>query len=300
MGRIIKYDKEKDSLKDYDDKFKRIMGEKIPNYIKEQDNDFKLLVLGKTGSGKSNFMLHAYDCYDPVNNNINFVALKIKDLAISIDKARKLPKTFKRFVGFDEADVQSRNAMAQQNKDLISLYSKVRGFNIFHIWCWPSAMTMDKTFIKENIDAVVVVKASGTYKRKYFYFTTRQFIKMCDVHKTYEIDKILTHSKAWSVYTGWFKMYKGHLLKAYHDLKKDNMDKVVDEFKKKYADNDKFNIKQADLAKIFHVTPTTIGNKVKKLIKENLLFEDEDYTKTLSGHLMFSESVVNKLQQLML
>src|SRR6056297_131104 len=150
----------------------------IKKHIKEKDDDYLVLLIGDTGSGKSTLMLHMYECYDSEGCSVEYIGVDNETHAKALQKAKD--KELPRFVADDEANVNKRGAMTRKNRDKLDLYMAIRGLNIFHVWCNPSIDIIDRPFVEERIKAVCyVVKDQGrkrTDARVFYWFKRKAVI----------------------------------------------------------------------------------------------------------------------------
>ena len=133
--------------KPYSDNFVDMISAAVKRISK--DDDFLLMCVGETGSGKSVLTLHGYELVDPENCSIDFISFCPEDHAKGM-KDLMQKKEGVRFIANDEANIQKRNSSTKYNKDLIDLYFSIRGLNFFHWWNNPSLDIIDKVFIREK------------------------------------------------------------------------------------------------------------------------------------------------------
>lgn len=197
------------------------------------DDDALIMCVGTTGTGKTVLGLHAYDIYSD-SPSITQVALTRQDLAIAMRNAKQAKKD--RFTNYDEAHVTKRSSMAQWNKDLIELYSSIRGLKILHWWNNPSLEMIDKAFIEERIKAVFFIYTkSKTKPRKYYFYTKDGLLRLLDYAGNLKHRTLKKYGQKFAYYQGWFRDYNGVLKDAYKLKKESRMEEHVEDFYMKYG-----------------------------------------------------------------
>ena len=67
---------------DYDDQFPMLV-KAINKKITEGKDDFMLMCVGETGTGKSALMMHAYELYDPEDNATTLATYRLPGIQIT-------------------------------------------------------------------------------------------------------------------------------------------------------------------------------------------------------------------------
>jgi len=277
----------------YDESLGNIIKHIKETIIKDKDDDFLLMLIGATGSGKSMLGLHIMDDYMQDEANIDFVGLNRKDFALSLNKVRER-KGLKMCI-YDEANISKRDSLTKFNKKLIDLYMAIRGLNIFHIWCNPSIEMLDKFFIQERINGVIYCRTKDTTKaRLYYYFNKKAILKILQKYGNLRIETIDKCRRKYATYVGWYKDYTGKLREPYIEKKNARMEeKVVDFFKEYgYADEESNDmVEGTEMQKIMGLSYCTLRNYVIEL-KEKGAITDEDVFNTPSGTLRYSKEMI--------
>ena len=207
----------------------------IKDKITRKDDDFLVLAIGDTGSGKSMLMLHVYDEFAGDEACIDQVSFTKDGFADSLNLALRHDKGI-RFVGNDEANVSKRDALSKFNKDLLDLYYSIRGLNIFHWWSNPSVDMIDKPFIKDRVKGLFLITTKSMDRpRVYYYFKKDKLLQVYEKYKNLDIKTLRSVRKRYSFYKGWFRDYNGRLKQAYLDKKNPRMVDKVKEFLNKYG-----------------------------------------------------------------
>lgn len=271
----------------------------IRKTIDEKDDDFLGLYIGQTGTGKSNLMLHGYELFDPDGCSVDLIGIDKRTHANALKSAKEKPN--KRFCADDEANVSSRDAMTKYNKDKIDLYYAIRGVRIFHAWCNPSAQTLDKVFIKERIKGLFFVATKDVDRpRVYYYFRKVDILKMLEKEGDLEIQTFKKSAKNYAYYKGWFRAYKGKLLKDYLDKKSARMSDKIDMFADRWGgDIDEslnFTIKNTDMRRLLYISHETLRRYTDKMLASGELILGEDFVEGASGKKLWSEKAVEKFK----
>jgi ABC-type dipeptide/oligopeptide/nickel transport system ATPase component len=280
------------NTKAYDDMLPQFI-KTVKDRIVKKNDDYLVLCVGETGTGKSTLMLESMELYNP-EIGVEFVGLNPKDHA----QALKNAKDYKgdKFCSYDEANIQKRNSTTKYNKELIDVYMAIRGLKIFHWWNNPSLDIIDKFFIQEKINAVIYIQTKDVkFPRIYYMFTKDAILNIFDRNKGKLTLKILKKcAKEYSTYQGWFRDYKGKNWEAYTEKKNERMDTKVEDFFEKYVDKKKWN--RAEISRELMVCKQTVTNKMFKLIEENKFIEGEDHILNGANNYLVLESGKEKLK----
>ena len=280
-----------DKRRNYDIIFEKVILT-IKKSIKEKNDDYLLLYTGDTGTGKSSLMLHGYELFDPEGCSMEYIGLDSQTHATALKKAKEKPHP--RFCGDDEANVSRRNAMTKYNKDKIDLYLAIRGLNVFHAWCNPSAEQLDKAFIEERIKGMIfVINKDIKRPRVYYFFRKDDLLKLYEKHSNLKMRTLKQHGKQFAYYKGWFRKYEGKLLEEYEIKKGSRMNFKVDDFFEKYSEGRKGATAGS---KELGVDPSTFRKWYKELIEAGLLLEDKDYVIKTSGRKEFTKDGLEKIK----
>lgn len=243
-----------------------------------KDDDFLLLVCGSTGSGKSTIAFHIYELYHPTPT-IEYVALSRHAFAQALKNVSEHKPP--RFLNYDEADMIKRDAISRWNKSLVRLYAKIRGKNIFHVWCHPSPEMIDKHQIEEVVGGMIYVYYKGK-PRRYLYFTKKGLLKVLEKHGNLK-EKSLLASKNMARWRGWFKQYNGPLWKDYLNLKKGSIVESIEEFYEEWGKGPKMS--GPEISHRFGMSIDTVYRRARKL----------GVPRTAGGQWMFTEEWVKKI-----
>lgn len=276
--------------KDYDDNFENLIFS-IKNKIVNLNDDFLMVCVGDTGSGKSNLSLHGYELYhnhfDIVPTDINNIAFKEGDFADRLDYVSRQPMP--KFLCYDEANVSKRNSMKTWNKDLIDIYFSIRGKNIFHWWNNPSVEMIDKAFVKEKINGLIyVVTKTKDKPRTYLFFRKEDLLKLLKTETDRLTLDILKKNYHKAFYIGCFKSYKGDLYKQYLEKKEERMDDKILAFKNKYGTKEMLYDK-SKLCKKLNIGRVAFESMFKRMKDNGSLELNKHYVISAVGKNLFKE-----------
>lgn len=257
----------------------------VKNKLDKENDDYLTLLVGPPGSGKSGLMQHMYECYDPENCSVDFIAFERQGFANALKRAKDMPKP--RFLADDEANINKRDSMSQYNKDMIDLYFAIRGLNIFHVWCNPSADMIDKPFIEERIKRIILIYDKSPGKRTYWFFKTEALLKIYETCGNLKLRNLIK-MRDLAHYKGWFREYNGKLKDAYLAKKQLRMDDKVDTFHEKWGGTDKLT--REAMAKKLSVSVRTIRRYELELVKRGLLVEGDNWFRNSQGRVSYAES----------
>lgn len=280
-GRRALYNKDRD----FDEVFENVLL-RIKKDMKEKNDDFLLMCVGTTGTGKSSLMLHAYELLDPDESDVKFVGLNPKDFATALYKARKR-KGF-RFSGNDEANISKRDSLTKFNKDIIDLYFAIRGLEIFHWWNNPSADYIDKIFIEERIKGLIYIFTKDKDRpRKYYYFRKVDLLRLYEKYGDLKLKTLDKVGNEYKYYEGWFRPYKGKLWEPYLEKKRDRMEEKVDTFYEKYGKESvevsKDFISKAKCKRLFKINDKVFEKAISQLHHLGLLQDNIHFMTNING-----------------
>ena len=272
----------------------------ITKGLQQKDDDFLLMIVGTTGTGKSNIQMLIYEMYAQrigVEPNISQIALNSEDFAKAWEK---VVTENQRFVGYDEANVNRREWASQYNRDLMKLYWGNRGLKVFNVWCNPSLEWIDRPFIEERIKGVIFIHTKGKMYRKYWYFTKKSLLTMLEKHADLKHHTLLKHGAKYALYEGYFTKYTGKLLEDYASKKQDKMKDLVVEFVEKYNKGETMSL--AGAAQKLGISQPTLKKYTMKAIEAGLMDDDVklpsgqySYTKKHQDQILFyTQNYINR------
>lgn len=264
------------------------------SHIDKNDDDIFWLIVGKRGRGKSTIALHLLEGNVPEERlKSDLLSHSVNQFADQLDVVADGPKP--RMICYDEANVSKREALTKANRRILDLYFKIRGMNIFHIWCNPSLDMIDKPFIKEIVNGIIYVShvqpPTSKHPRYYYYFKQADVLKIYEEFGKLDLDvfKQVKVRKRYCYFRGWFHDYQGVLKEEYSSLKKARMLDEIKRFKKDFgttqealADVDSEGrglMSTGQLAKIVGRHPQSIRN----YCKAGIFKENEHFIYSMSG-----------------
>jgi hypothetical protein len=251
----------------------------IKSTMVDGEDDFLTLVCGTTGTGKSNLMLWIMEQYLGESASVEYLGLDRNDFANALQKTKN--KVLPRFCANDEANISRRDHSTQYNKDLIDLYSSIRGLQIFHCWCNPSINMLDKPFIEERIKGVIFIANKEKIRpRIYYYFRKQDLLRIWEKYESLNLDLLKRIGKKYAFFRGWFRPYKGRLLKAYLAKKDSRMDDKVELFAEKYGDQ--LYLAPGQMARKLGVSRSTII-RWEEILKEKKEIQQGEIEMGLTG-----------------
>jgi len=281
--------------KDYDEYLDLVvLG--VKEHIKTKNDDFLILIVGPTGSGKSHLGLHIEESYLGDKASVNLIGLDKEGIASGLQSAKN--QQLPRFFLADEANLSKRDAMSKWNKELLDLYFAIRKLQIFHIWCNPSLDIIDKPFIEEKIKGFIYIPSKTKNARVYFYFTKKSLIQIYEKYGNLKLRTLHKVRKRYAYYRGWFKEYNGFLKEDYNKKKDSRIDTKIEEFAEKWGSKEGGLLKRSQIAKNLGFSSSTIINYQKILIERELLIENVNYFVSASGQYTFNQEVLTLFQDL--
>lgn len=283
--------------KDYDETLIKVISG-LTKKINERDDDGLIVLCGLTGTGKSRLMLHIGSIYLKEKFTINHISFTRDEFADMQYEVQQYP--LPRFLAYDEANVSKRDSLSKWNKDLIDLYLANRGKNILHIWCNPTIDYLDKLFINDRVTGVIFVATKSIDRpRLYYYFTKQKLLELYEKEENLKLQTLRRNRNKYAMYCGWFKPYKGELLKEYLEKKDSRMEDKSLAFKNKYGSK----VRKVDLLSLQKISDTTLISKSvlekakNKLVNEGLLIKDKHYFELPSGHTGYTKEATEIFKQ---
>lgn len=268
----------------------------VRDSLEKNDDDFLLMAVGETGTGKSVLMLHAMEHYLAEDASVDYIGLNKESFATALKLCKE--KERPRFCANDEANISKRDSLTKYNKAVIDLYLSIRGLNIFHWWNNPSLDMIDKHFIEEKIKGVIyIVTKDRDRPRVYYYFRKKDLLKLWDKYGNLKLQTLKKYRKEYAYYKGWFRDYTGFLKKDYLEKKNQRMSDKVDEFFDNYGEENTSLLTKSKIAKKMNITAQSIYNYTKALIKSGELVEGRDYVKENYGQIKYNECAITIFQE---
>lgn len=249
-------------------RFKEFVLSANKNVVNKND-DFVMLIVGTTGTGKSNLGLWVQEIIVPVPK-IEQIALTRADLARAIDAELEAPSTH-RYIQYDEGKLSRRDWASEWSKELLELYHDVRGLNIFHTWCTAMPNLLDREFIKSRVGCLIFIYTKDIDRPRHFLlFTKTDLLRFLDQNDNISMDTLKKYGKSHASMQSWFREYDGPMSVAYADKKDARMRERVKQFAKKWGGDE---MDQVDAAKHLGVTKQAVNG----WLKNDFFVDGRDY-----------------------
>lgn len=253
-----------------------------------KDKSCTILCAGDVGCGKSTLMFHVYSLIasEILLGRIGFNT-KTFAKAIQFAQGNEAP-----FIAHDEFNMNSRNSMAEGNKDFIDLLFSVRGENWF-LWANnPSVQSIDKQILIEGLVNFIIFIHKE--QERYLLFTRTGLMNLIKKHGSASFYNLKTYGPEYAVYEGWFKPFSGEVWTEYLKVKKERMKEKVDTFVRKYSQGD---LKSLNLAsKVLSVSWATVRKAFDWGCAHKSLVEPRDFVTTGTKHPKLTESGMENLR----
>lgn len=240
---------------------------KYVEYVKEKKQNFTVLIVGATGSGKSTLMLHSWDIWTNGAMDLDLLAYDKMTTANVVKKGAEKGKFT--FLAFDELDLSSYDALSKFNKKFIWVMKHIRGKQLITFACAPTLNDIDKRFWSESLcDYVAFVYAPQS---RFYWISYKQLVA---IHEKYGDLKLKTLADVASKYADfdcYFNQYTGEVWEEYSKLKEIGMDDVVEEFYEEFGKGERLSLAKA--AKRIGYSVPTVKKYALKGIEEKALPE---------------------------
>lgn len=283
----------------YDDNLKELVV--TGKHFIDKGDDFRLLIVGDTGTGKSNLALWIMDMFLGDKADIKYFGLNERQFAQAIKYAKEVRRAGERYVltAFDEANVLGTETMTPFNRALLKLYGEIRGLGLFHVWCTSLPGQLQSGFIDDCIDAIIFIYTkTDDFPRLYYFFDRAAIDKLRREEgggrfkARLTLDLLRDKAKYYATYKGCFRPYDGALLNDYLERKSSKIDDRVDNFYETYGSE---WLSMAEIAREQHVNAQTIHNWFEKAVAGNYLYEEEHYTTNGAGKVKFSREGATRI-----
>lgn len=240
--------------------------------VVNKNDDFVMLIVGTTGTGKSNLGLWVQSLIVPTPK-IEQIALTRADLARAIDAELEAPSDH-RYIQYDEGKLSRRDWASEWSKELLELYHDVRGLNIFHTWCTAMPNLLDREFIKSRVGCLIFIYTKDIDRPRHFLlFTKTDLLRFLDQNDNISMDTLKKYGKSHASMQSWFKEYTGPMSAAYADKKDARMRERVKQFAKKWGGD---TVSFTEVGRLENQSPQTVSNWVTAGLKENFFVLDRD------------------------
>jgi len=277
----------------------------VLTHIKEADDDFRLLIFGKTGTGKSRLALHLLERYMREQADIGLFGLNPQAYAAAVFKAKELRvKEKQELVAcvYDEANILSTELMSEFPKEVIRMFAEIRGLNIFHMWCMPNPRRLPEDFTAEMFNGIIVITSKEKARpREFYYWTTRKINRLREKTGSEANPSKITYSNLlkWrkhADFKGCFRDYQGLLLPEYLRMKERKMSERVDSFYERFGKQQQaFGLTEA--SRRLKVSTMTTYNYFKEAVAAGRVVEDKDFFYSGAGEVRVYPDTIDKLKK---
>jgi len=268
--------------------------DRIASAIEERNDDFVLLIVGDVNSGKSMLSLKLMDVFLGSEANTKWVCFDKATFSDALADVAEKPG--RRMLIYDEGNLNKRDSMTKWNRQLIDTFYSIRGLNIFHVWCNPSANVIDKTFLTERVNGLILIVDKNKNKpRRFFYYTKRCLLKHYAKYNSLSFSSLKKVARKYAFSRGCFSDYTGSLKVAYNSLKTERMKVKVQQLREEFGA--KFKT-LSSAAKFLGLSRETVSKHVNKFIREGLLVEGRDFFDNFNGTKSLSSEGFERFKQL--
>lgn len=266
-----------------------------------EGDDYRLLIVGDTGTGKSMLMLWIYDLYAGEDATTKTVGLNEPGYRSAVFQANlEQRRGIENIVCvYDEANVYSTEVMTKFNNELMRLLGEIRGKHWLHIWSMPNPGRLQQDFIDETFDGMIYIYTKDkAHPRLYYFLSHASIVKMRTKEGSghtkarISLDFLSKKAKKYADYKGCFKDYNGRLRADYDLLKESKMDERIASFSK--VGEEKLYSK-AEAARIHAVSNDWIDSKVNSYCSQGLMLKDVHYIINAAGNLKLTQEGINFL-----
>jgi len=195
----------------------------------QQKFDTIWVIIGKEGFGKSHLALNILEEWGRLTKQ----TITIRNISITrgsfLEALHSEPEKIGIVIMDEAADTLfSRDAMNQENKDLVKLFSVIREKGLFVILVIPSIWSLETYFREHRIKGLFKVE-----KRGIVYFWNEKGIK-----KIMRTTERYQDFKVRPSLIDTFPEYKGELLQEYSKLKHEKIKTIINFYRQKYAEGE--------------------------------------------------------------
>lgn len=286
---------------------KRLVDEAIITKTEQNDDDYKLVIIGSTGTGKSNLGLHLLELFMEEEATIKVMGINQQGFADAINEATKLRKAGVRRVScvYDDANVYSVEVMSDFLKELTRLYATIRGLNMFHIWAMPSPRKLPDDFTEELFNGLIyIANVKGKNKnapRIFYYFDANRInaLRIKAGTDKHPAKVTLKNIRAWRKKANWkgcFREYNGKLKADYLKMKEKKMYEQVEDFYSRFSKKEEA-YGMTEISKRLSISDATAYKYVNEAISNGSLVKDKDFIVSGAGETRLFPKSLNKLKK---
>lgn len=288
------------------DKRSKLMLLKIIDRLKNTEDDFRMLIVGDTGSGKSHLGLWFYELGAGKSATVDCIGTNRESYAEAMYNANKLKKSGVPVVYCinDEADLHSTEVMTKYNKAVQRVMAQNRGAGLFHIWCMPNPERMQSDYIDDVFDAVVYIRDKHMNKPRTFAVFAGKKMKDLRFDKKGRKRKLsfalldsASKKPSKRSFLGCFVEYDGFLREEYTKKK---MEKISDTIETFYEEFGSKTYTQADLMRDWSVSEPTARKYLRKALADEVLKEGVHFKKSAVGKIIINNDGKRKIEEIYL
>lgn len=270
-------------------------------YFIDHNDDFRVLCVGETGTGKSSADLHAMEAFMGEDASIRFIGINEKSYAQALKAAKDARSKGIKYVMCvnDEAHLFASETMTPYNRRCLKLLGEIRGLGIWHWWNTSLPGELQSAFMDESFDAIMFIYTKTEHTPRLYLFFDRAAIDMMRREEgspgkkaKLTLDLLRKKGKYYATYRGCFKQYTGRLWSDYCGMKDRKMEERVESF---YEDFGTEYFTPSQIAREGGVDEATIRRWVKSGINSGELVESVDYVTNAAGKRKFSVDGKKKL-----
>lgn len=259
---------------------------KAKRYVFDRDQNFTILVAGRTGSGKSTVDLHMWSVLEG-ELDLDRFGFDVKGSARAYDVARKLGRGA--LFTLDELKLYARKSMSEYNTDFIDLLFSIRGENLIMAGNAPSARSVDKLFIEEAlIDVLIFIHKS---QARLLWIPFDRLMDMLKDHGNISYSTLQDKGEFYAEFDTYFSRASPEMWSQYSIAKREGMKATGDKFVEKYAHGERFSL--AKTADMLNVHEQTLRKYIVQGIADKSL---PDNLKAPSGRWSIPEDFVDELR----
>lgn len=218
-----------------------VLLDKQYDLMRKDNDDRVIIIVGDTGSGKSNLLKHIFHYWqvellgrEESEDTFKFFCHTDEDWGDAIHSSKDMPYNM---ITHDEAVniLYSKEAITKKNRYINKMFNIIRGKKFYHIMCIPKIWRLDSEMREDRVKGLFYVfkyynqRVASYYNSQNLGFLMKELEIMKKTYKDSKRTPDIKYCKTKPNFSFAFPEYKGWIDTYYEDKKEHNMNKAIDD-----------------------------------------------------------------------